>query len=599
MDQNIGAGGASAGLATFRDSRKMSISAPALNRLMVVPAILFMLAIFYYPLMSIIGVSFNAPDFSLGHYQRFLSSETMLVVLRRTFVYAAAVTGIALVLGYPLAVFISRMVKQGRTFVLVLVLLPYLTSLLVRTYAWMILLSDHGMINSVLLNLGIIERPLTLLYTTFGAMVGMVHLVLPIMVLPIYAIVHGMNPEQMRAAKALGGGPLRSFFSVFLPQTLPGLKAGCILVFAISLGFYITPAALGGPSDLLLANIIARLLETLLDFGYASAISMILLLATIAVYILSGGGLGSVVKGDNEGADKGKSRSLGTLVGGLGKALANAEPVVRLQKWLWDRNMGRSAGRGIPLDYFWYALSIFLLLFLVLPSVIVVVMSFNAGDTLRFPPSALSMRWYESFFSNQTMMTASLNSIVLATGVALLSLVLGGMAAYALVRGKLPGTQILYGLLLAPIIVPSIVAAVGTYKVFADWGIVGTSFGVLLAHTPGSLAYVVIILAAVFMGLDKRLEMASASLGASRLRTMFLIVLPLVAPGILGATIFAFIHSFDEVVITSFIAGIFFYTLPQQIWLTIQHYTDPMIAAISTLVMILPIIALPFARARR
>lgn len=577
----------------------MNIPAATLNRLMVVPAVLFMIIIFYYPLLSVIGVSFNFPDVSLAHYERFLSSETMLAVLRRTFVYAATVTGIALLLGYPLAVFLSRMVKQGRTFVLVLVLLPYLTSLLVRTYAWMILLSDHGVINSVLLNLGIIDRPLTLLYTTFGAMVGMVHLVLPIMVLPIYAIVHGMNPEQMRAAKALGGGPLRCFFAVFLPQTLPGLKAGCILVFAISLGFYITPAALGGPSDLLLSNIIARLLETLLDFGYASAISMLLLLSTIVVYVLSGGGLGSVVKGDNQGAEKAKGLSLGALIGSMVKALANAGPMLRLQKWLWDRNMGRSSGQVIPFHYLWYVLSISLLLFLVLPSVIVVIMSFNAGDTLRFPPSALSVRWYETFFSNQTMMTASLNSIMLATGVALLSLVLGVMAAYSLVRGKLPGTQILYALLLAPIIVPSIVAAVGTYKVFADWGIVGTSFGVLLAHTPGSLAYVVIILGATFMGVDKRLEMASASLGASRMRTLFCIVIPLVAPGILGATIFAFIHSFDEVVITSFIAGIFFYTLPQQIWLTIQHYTDPMIAAISTLVMILPIIALPFARARR
>src|SRR5690606_10595818 len=128
--------------------------------------------------------------------------------------------------------------------------------------------------------------------------------------------------------------------------------------------------------------------------------------------------------------------SLGALLGRLGKVAANSEPMVRLQKWLWDRNLGRSAGQGIPFHFLWYALSIFLLLFLVLPSVVVVIMSFNAGDTLKFPPSALSVRWYETFFSNQTMMTASLNSTLLATGVALLSLVLGVMAAYALVRGR-------------------------------------------------------------------------------------------------------------------------------------------------------------------
>src|SRR5690606_21618633 len=109
----------------------------------------------------------------------------------------------------------------------------------------------------------------------------------------------------------------------------------------------------------------------------------------------------------------------------------NAGPMLRLQKWLWDRNMGRRAGQFIPFRYFWYALSILLLLFLVLPSVIVVIMSFNAGDTLRFPPSALSTRWYEAYVSNETMMAASFNSLVLATGVSLLSLVLGIMAAYS------------------------------------------------------------------------------------------------------------------------------------------------------------------------
>lgn len=573
----------------------MNIFAFGINKVMILPALLFMLVLFYFPLLNIVGLSFNLPDASTEHYERFLSNGTMLGVVWRTFVYSAWVTGICLVLGYPLAVFVSRMVKRGHTFMLVCVILPYLTSLLVRTYAWMLLLSDSGLINHILVTLGLVDRPIPLLYTTFGAMVGMVHLTLPMMVLPIYAIVHGLNMEQMRAAKALGGGPLRSFFQVFLPQTLPGVKAGCILVFAISLGFYITPAALGGPKDILLSNIIAKLIETLLDFRYASAISMILLIFTVGVYMLSGGGLASV-NGGNQ--DARKPRSLGAVLGRMMRAAGNAEPMMRLQKWLWDRKVGQSTRRFVPFQLFWYLFSALLLLFLVLPSVIVVVMSFNGNDALGFPPTSWSLRWYETFFSSETMMNASANSIIIATGTALLSLALGGTAAYALVRGNIRGSQILYALLLAPIIVPSIVAAVGTYKVFADWGIVGSTLGVLLGHTPGSLAYVVIILSSTFVGLDKRLEMASASLGASRFRTIVRVVIPLVAPGILAAGIFAFIHSFDEVVITSFIAGVSFATLPQQIWLIIQHQIDPQIAAISTLVMILPIIALPFFRRR-
>jgi putative spermidine/putrescine transport system permease protein len=225
-------------------------------------------------------------------------------------------------------------------------------------------------------------------------------------------------------------------------------------------------------------------------------------------------------------------------------------------------------------------------------------MSFTGDDTLGFPPTSWSLRWYKTFFADETMTHAAVTSFWIAIGSALLALALGITASYALVRGNIRGSQVLYTMILAPIIVPSVVAAVGTYKVFAEWGIIGSIPGVLLAHTPGSLAYVVIILSGTFMGLDKRLEMASASLGASRLRTMFRVILPLVAPGILAAGIFAFIHSFDEIVITSFVAGVTLQTLPQQIWLIIQYQIDPQIAAISTLIMILPILALPFFQRR-
>lgn len=576
---------------------KAMISGATLTKVMIVPALLFLLILFYFPLFNIAGLSVNAPQFSTVHYERFLSNPTMIMVGLRTLAYSGLVTLFCLLLGYPLAVFVSRMVKQGRHYLLVCVVLPYLTSLLVRTYAWMILLSDNGLINSLLLSIGIIDRPLPLLYTTFGAMIGMVHLMLPLMVLPIYAVVHGMNPEQMRAARALGGGPLRSFIEVFLPQTVPGVKAGCILVFAVSLGFYITPAALGGPQDLMLSNIIADLVESLLDFGYASAISIVLLAATLAVYLLAGGGLGGVAGGESQSA-KPKGKSIGSLLGRMVKAFGNAAPVMRFQQQLWDRNLNRSVQRGLPVHLLWYGLCTMVLLFLILPSIVVVIMSFTGDDTLGFPPTSWSLRWYQEFLSDETMTGAAVTSFWIALGSSILALALGVAASYALVRGNIRNSQVLYTLILAPMIVPSVVAAVGTYKVFAEWGIIGSTLGVLLAHTPGSLAYVVIILSGTFTGLDKRLEQASASLGASRLRTMFLIVLPLVAPGILAAGIFSFIHSFDEIVITSFVAGVTLQTLPQQIWLIIQYEIDPQIAAISTLVMILPIIALPFFRRR-
>ena len=152
--------------------------------------------------------------------------------------------------------------------------------------------------------------------------------------------------------------------------------------------------------------------------------------------------------------------------------------------------------------------------------------------------------------------------------------------------------------MLAPIIVPAVVSAVGMFNALAAWGLIGSTMGVLLVHTPGAISYVVIILSGTLLGLDRRLEMASLSLGASHLRPALRVILPLIAPGMLAAAIFAFIHSFDEVVISSFVAGANLQTLPLRIWQDIQYQVDPVIAAISAMLMLIPIAALPLLRKR-
>ena len=265
-----------------------------LSALLVAPAGAFVALLFLYPLWNLVGLSFDLPQFGLLYYRRFFGSAAYVGTAVWTVAVCVSITACCLVLGYPTALFLSRMAKRGHGYLLALVVFPYLTSLLVRTYAWMVLLSDDGPINGLLLAAGIVSHPVKLLFSTTGAMVGMVHIMLPIMILPLYSVMHAIPESQMRAAAALGGGRVRAFLKVFLPQSLPGIRSGSTLVFAISLGFYITPAALGSLKDTMLSNLIASLISGALDFKFAAAISVVMLAVTLACYFLVGGGLGSL-----------------------------------------------------------------------------------------------------------------------------------------------------------------------------------------------------------------------------------------------------------------------------------------------------------------
>ena len=566
-----------------------------LSALLVAPAVAFVALLFLYPLWNLVGLSFDLPQFGLLYYRRFFGSAAYVGTAVWTVAVCVSITACCLVLGYPTALFLSRMAKRGHGYLLALVVFPYLTSLLVRTYAWMVLLSDDGPINGLLLAAGIVSHPVKLLFSTTGAMVGMVHIMLPIMILPLYSVMHAIPELQMRAAAALGGGRVRAFLKVFLPQSLPGIRSGSTLVFAISLGFYITPAALGSLKDTMLSNLIASLISGALDFKFAAAISVVMLAVTLACYFLVGGGLGSL-RQDLGPRDRRRSRRW--LWEGAVAAFENSAPAARLARLLWSRRVGRP--RRLPALGQWAmaASSSLILLFLVTPSLIVIVMSFSGEDVLGFPPHRWSLRWYEAYFSDPTWLAATWVSAKIALMSTALALLLGTTAAYGLVRGprwlRNPG----YALLLAPLMVPSVVMAVGLFGVLASWKLLGTVPGILLAHTTIGLSYVVIIVSATLIGLDRRLELASMSLGASHLRTATRVILPLIMPGIVAAGVFAFINSFDELVVTSFLASLRIETLPLKIWEDIRYAIDPTVAAISAMLIMVPVFALPFVRRR-
>jgi putative spermidine/putrescine transport system permease protein len=214
------------------------------------------------------------------------SQAVYVRVLLRTFYISALVTLITLALGYPVAFMLAHAPQRLANILLIFILVPFWTSLLVRTTAWFVLLQDNGPINDLIHFLNLADAPLKLIFSRFGTLTAMVHIQLPFTLLPIYGVMKGISPSYMRAARSLGGGPFYSFFRVYLPLTLPGIGAGCLLTFILSLGYYITPALVGGASDQMVSGVIASAMNQENNWGKASALSAILLLSTLVLFFV-------------------------------------------------------------------------------------------------------------------------------------------------------------------------------------------------------------------------------------------------------------------------------------------------------------------------
>lgn len=254
--------------------------------LLAVPALLLLGVIFAWPVLRLLSMSVEGG--TLAHFEKAALDGLYVSVLFDSMKIALMVMGICLALAYPVALWLSRAGRVGLAFGMFALLLPFWTSVLVRTYAWLVLLGRNGVINRTLREWGWIEVPLPLLHNTAGVLIGMVHVLLPYMVLPIYAALLRIDPDLPRAAEGLGAPAWRSFLRITLPLSLPGVSAGCALVFVLSLGFFITPALLGGGHVVMVSMLIEQQVREFLDWPFAAALSSLLLVATLAIYALIG-----------------------------------------------------------------------------------------------------------------------------------------------------------------------------------------------------------------------------------------------------------------------------------------------------------------------
>jgi mannopine transport system permease protein len=238
---------------------------------------------FLYPVSKLVVLSLADGAQS---YLRLVDEPLYLTVLMATVVTAATVTFLCLVLGFPVALAMARWGRTAALLTAACIFIPLWTSVLIRSYAWIVLLQRNGIVNVLLESTGLSDAPLKLLYTQGAVIVGMTHILLPFVILPIYATLKSIPPDLQRAAANLGAGPLRTFLEITLPLSLPGVFAGGILSFVLALGFYITPALLGGPGSMLMATLIGQQTTVLLDWPFAAALSTVLLAVTLFIVFL-------------------------------------------------------------------------------------------------------------------------------------------------------------------------------------------------------------------------------------------------------------------------------------------------------------------------
>ncbi|MDO9712603.1 ABC transporter permease [Paracraurococcus lichenis] len=279
MSEAVAAGGVRPALAASRRG------APAWRRagswLLVTPLVATMLALYALPVLAMLSRSVLDPAFTLAHYAALPQDAVFLKVFGNTLQTTVTVTLWTLILGYPVSLALARGNRLAPV-ILLFILLPFWTSVLVRSYAWMVLLGRHGLVNEAMLALGLIERPMRILNTPLATGIAMVHILLPYMILPVANSLRRIDPALPRAAAGLGATPWGVFRQVTLPLSMPGVAAGVLLVFVLALGFYITPALVGGPRDITLSMLIAQRVDQL-HWAEAATLSAVLLATALAI----------------------------------------------------------------------------------------------------------------------------------------------------------------------------------------------------------------------------------------------------------------------------------------------------------------------------
>ncbi|ATN35997.1 ABC transporter permease [Rhizobium sp. ACO-34A] len=560
------------------------------------PAVIFLLVFLVYPLLQVLvlGIQDKNGDFTLTQFARLFESSIYVRVLLNSVKIAALTSVFCILAGYPVAYLLSIVRPGTRAALLIWVLLPLWTSFLVRAVAWILMLSNQGVLNSLLLSMGLIDSPLRLINTFAGVLIGTVHAMVPIAIMMMLPVMSSIDGNLSRAAATLGARGAQVFWRIYLPLSLPGIVAAGLIVFVNSLGFFVASQLLGGVRDVMISQLIIQQIEEVFDLNFAGALSVVLLVATLVVITVFNRVLGlSTLTGDHSQASGGMGGGNSRVVRKVGMRMAEtAGDIFGAIGDAFDRirgpRMRSSDERSRPV--LWTVCAT-VFAFIAAPAFILLPVSFTASTFLSWPPKGFSLQWYEVFFTTPAWSAALLRSVAVGLLTATLAMTLGIPAAYALAKQRIPGKSVLLMLVLIPVVLPSIIIGVGLFYLYSRIGLLQTSAGLVLGHTIFALPYVVITTMAALRTYDERLDQAAWTLGATRFATFRLISLPLMKAGMAAAFLFAFVQSFDELSVSLFVASPAMPTLPRQLWAEALYRLSPTLAAASSIMIC--IVAVP------
>ncbi|WP_246776948.1 ABC transporter permease subunit [Microvirga sp. VF16] len=556
------------------------------------PLVVLLVGFLVIPLMIIAWGSVEGSKLTFTHYARIFSDDINLEILLHTLKVGLIVTVVALAAGYPVAYLLTKIQSRALSVVTVFILVPLFTAFLIRTYAWMIILGRQGIINNMLIGLGIINEPLPLLNTTFAVIIGMVHVFIPMAIFTMYSSMARISHDLALAAQILGAKPVQAFLRVYFPMSLPGVFSAGILIFIVSIGFYITPSLLGGPTDAMISQLIVEQMTTLLNFELSYASSIVLLLVTIFTLFLASLFIPlemiwstATVQPANQKSNL-WARLLSNIKRTLQPLLTGSETLIhaltkplltRSARWLW-------------------AYTVIVLVFLTAPLLVVVILSFSSSPFVVFPPPGFSLQWWQKLAQATDWHASFLFSLKLGLVSALFATLIGTMGAFWLVRTTLPIKRPLFLFSLSPLMVPAVIIATSLYIFEARIGVLGSFTGLVIGHVLLSVPYVIVVMAAALRGFDRSLESAAAVHGARPLQVLHLVTLPVLKPALLTGGLLAFLTSFDELLISLFMLGRQTPPLPVKFWDDIKYQINPLLSTASTLIVILVLVTIVTAQ---
>jgi len=523
-----------------------------------------MLLLFSYSAYTFRGGQLTE-EVSFLAWQKFFTDPFYWGVIAKTLQLALGATAIALLIGYPTAYALTKVRRpQFVVAAYIVIFSPLLVSLVVRVYGWLLLLSDNGVINQALLALGLIAGPIRLIYNEVGVVIALVHILLPFMVFPILSVLLQFDHTLREAANDLGANRLQTFLRVVLPMSLPGVVAGCQIVFTLAISAFVTPELLGGGKVQVLSRAIwFNVVDVNWPLAAVEAIVLLALaLSALAVFDLA-------------------ARSLRAM-----RPTGSPRP--------------RPDSPGGWIDAALRIALFAVLGFILSPLVFVVVNSFNGSAFNSFPPDGFSLRWYEFVLAYKPFREGMVNSLIIASASTLVAMMTGMLAALALVRGKVRARGALSAFFLSPLVVPRVATGIAVFILLIRLRLFGTTGSLVLVHAMLSLPFAIVLLTASLVSVNRTFEEAAMDLGAGPLRTFWQVTLPQIRAGLIVAAVFAFITSFDETEASIFLVRPSNTTLPVQMFLYLEQYQNPTLAALSTLLIgltvVLVVVAMRFVR---